>query len=245
MIFQCSARHLQLGDHTGFCIVRRRHVLNQSLGQHLAVELLKHVFVLDVLEDDHLWSQQIKHLAVVMGFCERVHRFRMSRGRQSKGDQLDQFPGNVCKCQFVCVLRVWSMTFIVQLSLDFFRLILSTPIVKQHLGYWCQHLRYWCQYLRYSCQHLRYWYHTHSRKVHWPLSQEQVGGSQKHKIQWVIFHGWQSLRSCLKWFYTFRVADRMGIWPLKTSCKTFSFGLSWSKFGKVRDKLKAAVVTPG
>ena len=44
---------LQLGNHGGLGVVAGRHVLDQTLGQHLAVELLEHVLVLDVLEDDH------------------------------------------------------------------------------------------------------------------------------------------------------------------------------------------------
>ena len=45
---------LQLGDHGGLGVVAGRHVLHESLGQHLAVELLENVLVLDVLENDHL-----------------------------------------------------------------------------------------------------------------------------------------------------------------------------------------------
>ena len=45
---------LQLRDHGGLGVVAGRHVLHESLGQHLAVELLENVLVLDVLENDHL-----------------------------------------------------------------------------------------------------------------------------------------------------------------------------------------------
>ena len=48
-----AARLLQLGDHARLGVVAGGHVLHQPLGQHLAVELLEHVLVLDVLEDDH------------------------------------------------------------------------------------------------------------------------------------------------------------------------------------------------
>lgn len=46
--------HLQFGDHAGLCVVTRTVLVHQSLGQHLSVELLEHVFVLDVLEHHHL-----------------------------------------------------------------------------------------------------------------------------------------------------------------------------------------------
>ena len=45
---------LQLGDHGSFSVVARRHVLHESLGQHLAVKLLEDVLVFDVLEHHHL-----------------------------------------------------------------------------------------------------------------------------------------------------------------------------------------------
>ena len=49
---------LQLGDHGGLGVITGGHVLYQSLGQHLAVELLENVFVLDVLEHNHLEIKQ-------------------------------------------------------------------------------------------------------------------------------------------------------------------------------------------
>ena len=60
---------LQFGDHGGLCIIRSRHVLNQSLGQHLAVELLEHILVLNVLEDNHHLVQSILQLGFLWVFA--------------------------------------------------------------------------------------------------------------------------------------------------------------------------------
>lgn len=49
-----AGAHLQFGDHAGFCIVAGAVLVHQALGQHLSVELLEDVFVLDVLEHNHL-----------------------------------------------------------------------------------------------------------------------------------------------------------------------------------------------
>ena len=45
---------LEFGDHGHFGVVAGRERVDQSLGEHLAVELLEHVLVLDVLEYHHL-----------------------------------------------------------------------------------------------------------------------------------------------------------------------------------------------
>lgn len=46
--------HLQLRDHAGLGVVAGAVLMNQTLGKHLGIELLEDVFVLDVLEHNHL-----------------------------------------------------------------------------------------------------------------------------------------------------------------------------------------------
>lgn len=48
------ARVLELADHRRFGIFRGRGVLDETGREHLRIELLEHVLVLDVLEDGHL-----------------------------------------------------------------------------------------------------------------------------------------------------------------------------------------------
>ena len=57
-----AAGLFQFGDHGGLCVVARGHVLDKTLGQHLAVKLLEHVFILDVFENDHLKRGDYKKL---------------------------------------------------------------------------------------------------------------------------------------------------------------------------------------
>lgn len=52
-----SGSNLQLGDHAGLGVVAGAVLVDQTFGQHLGVELLENVFVLDVLEHDHLWRR--------------------------------------------------------------------------------------------------------------------------------------------------------------------------------------------
>ena len=56
--------YLEFRDHARFRIIRGRHVLYESFGQHLAVKLLEDIFVFYVLEDDHLkkQSKQVSNL---------------------------------------------------------------------------------------------------------------------------------------------------------------------------------------
>lgn len=49
---------LQFGDHAGLGVVAGAVLVDQTFGQHLGVELLENVFVLDVLEDDHLREER-------------------------------------------------------------------------------------------------------------------------------------------------------------------------------------------
>jgi len=49
-----ARRHLQLGDHAGLGVVAGAVLVDEALGEHLGVELLEDVFVLDVLEHNHL-----------------------------------------------------------------------------------------------------------------------------------------------------------------------------------------------
>lgn len=46
--------NLELRDHAGFGVVRDGEVVHETLGEVLAVVLLEHVFVVEVLEDSHL-----------------------------------------------------------------------------------------------------------------------------------------------------------------------------------------------
>lgn len=39
--------------------------MHQSLGKHLCIELLKHIFVLDVLEDHHLAKPEKEHISEI------------------------------------------------------------------------------------------------------------------------------------------------------------------------------------
>ena len=67
-------RLLQLGDHGCLGVVTGTHVLHQPLGEHLAVELLEHVLVLDVLEHHHHLVQcifQLSLLRVLAGLLEQ------------------------------------------------------------------------------------------------------------------------------------------------------------------------------
>ena len=45
---------LQLWDHRCFCVITGWHMLDQSLCQHFAIELLEHIFIFNVLENNHL-----------------------------------------------------------------------------------------------------------------------------------------------------------------------------------------------
>lgn len=45
---------LEFGDHAGLRVVAGAVLMDQTLGQHLRVELLENIFVLDVLEHNHL-----------------------------------------------------------------------------------------------------------------------------------------------------------------------------------------------
>ena len=49
--------HLQLGDHAGLGVVGHGEVVHEALGEVLAVVLLEHVLVVEVLEDSHLQEQ--------------------------------------------------------------------------------------------------------------------------------------------------------------------------------------------
>lgn len=57
----CAMSHLQLGDHAGLGVVAGAVLVDQTLGEHLGVELLEDVFVLNVLEHNHLADTQIVH----------------------------------------------------------------------------------------------------------------------------------------------------------------------------------------
>jgi hypothetical protein len=52
-----AAGLLELRDHRRLRVVRARELLDEALGEHLGVELLEDVLVLDVLEDGHLCAQ--------------------------------------------------------------------------------------------------------------------------------------------------------------------------------------------
>lgn len=54
MACEWAESHLEFGDHTGLGVVAGAVLVDQTLGQHLSVELLENIFVLDVLEHDHL-----------------------------------------------------------------------------------------------------------------------------------------------------------------------------------------------
>lgn len=49
-----TAGILELADHGRFRIFGGRRVLDETRGEHLRVELLEHVLVLDILENRHL-----------------------------------------------------------------------------------------------------------------------------------------------------------------------------------------------
>lgn len=49
---------LQFGDHAGLGVVAGAVLVDQTFGQHLGVELLEHIFVLDVLEHNHLREER-------------------------------------------------------------------------------------------------------------------------------------------------------------------------------------------
>lgn len=50
--------HLQLRDHAGLSVIAGTVLVDQALGQHLGVELLEDVFVLNVLEHNHLVTRK-------------------------------------------------------------------------------------------------------------------------------------------------------------------------------------------
>lgn len=46
--------HLEFGDHASLGVVAGAVLVDQTFGQHLSVKLLENIFVLDVLEHNHL-----------------------------------------------------------------------------------------------------------------------------------------------------------------------------------------------
>lgn len=50
---------LQFGDHTGLGVVAGTVLVHQSFGQHLGIELLEHVFILNILENHHLMRKDV------------------------------------------------------------------------------------------------------------------------------------------------------------------------------------------
>lgn len=50
----CCESHLEFGDHAGLCVVTGTVLMDQTFSQHLSIKLLENIFVLDVLEHNHL-----------------------------------------------------------------------------------------------------------------------------------------------------------------------------------------------
>ena len=46
--------YLEFGNHASLRVIRYGQMLNKAFGEHLAVEFLKNVLIVEVLEDDHL-----------------------------------------------------------------------------------------------------------------------------------------------------------------------------------------------
>lgn len=67
---QVCAPDLELGDHAGLRVVTGAVLVDQTFGEHLRVELLENVFVLDVLEYDHL-GEEDAHFSVIPTLAAR------------------------------------------------------------------------------------------------------------------------------------------------------------------------------
>lgn len=50
---------LKFGDHAGLGVVAGAVLMHQSFGQHLGIELLEHVFILNILENHHLMKKDV------------------------------------------------------------------------------------------------------------------------------------------------------------------------------------------
>ena len=83
-----STSLFQLGNHGGLGVITRRHMLHKPLGQHFAIELLKYIFVFNVLEYDHLeiqkgiWSKMKCKNAVKSGKIIKSGKLKSSRLRE-------------------------------------------------------------------------------------------------------------------------------------------------------------------
>lgn len=93
-----ATRLLQLWDHGRFSIVTRWHVLNETFGQHFAVELLEYILVFDVLEYHHLkWSFDVSSIHSIVWVDNKTPLrllttwFKVSSSSASSGFLLDFF----------------------------------------------------------------------------------------------------------------------------------------------------------
>lgn len=54
----CVRSHLEFRDHAGLGVVAGAVLVDQTFGQHLSIKLLEDIFVLDVLEHNHLQEER-------------------------------------------------------------------------------------------------------------------------------------------------------------------------------------------
>ena len=80
-----SASCFQLGNHGGLFVITGRHVLDQPLGQHFAVELLEHILVLDILEDNHDLVERVFQFSFFRIFARFLQENITILGQQFRG----------------------------------------------------------------------------------------------------------------------------------------------------------------
>lgn len=61
--------HLEFGDHAGLCVVAGAVLVDQTFGEHLGIKLLENIFVLDVLEHNHLKEERQRLTPVCAQYC--------------------------------------------------------------------------------------------------------------------------------------------------------------------------------